>query len=206
MGHLSRGVQWLHERSIIHRDIKPANCLFDAKGEKAIIGDLGCAIRSSQAGSVGTMGTRGYMAPEIQSGCYGPSSDIYSLGVTFKQLLEGTNKAKRNIFDDIRVTLLTRLTNAMTLHNPEHRPTAKQVCRVLQLIGQKNYAKAGQKLGVNVQPQQQQVYHPQQPVYHPQQPVYHPQHQPLWGGQWQLQPQDGLLDFQRRMQMQQAGY
>merc|ERR1711964_557433 len=191
MGHLSRGVQWLHERSIIHRDIKPANCLFDAKGEKAIIGDLGCAIRSSQAGSVGTMGTRGYMAPEIQSGCYGPPSDIYSLGVTFKQLLEGTNKAKRNIFDDIRVTLLTRLTNAMTLHNPEHRPTAKQVCRVLQLIGQKNYAKAGQKLGVNVQPQQQQVYHPQ--------------HQPLWGGQWQLQPQDGLLDFQRRMQMQQAG-
>merc|ERR1711964_936493 len=99
----------------------------------------------------------------------------------------------------------------MTSQTPKHRPTAKQVCRVLQLIGQKNYAEAGQNLifGVNVQPQQQ-VYHPQQQVYHPQQQVSpfggNDQPQQPWGGHGQPQPQGEPLDLQRAIQQWESNY
>merc|ERR1711964_234322 len=212
--HLTKGIKWLHERRdpIIHRDIKPANCLFDAHGKQAKIGDLGCAVLSSQTRFAGIMGTQGYMAPEIQSRCsYGAPSDIYSLGVTFRQLLRGTNKGGRNIFNDnTRVKLLNRLVETMMSHNSNARPTAKKVCEVLELIKTKSYVNAGQNLGVNVQPQQQGFHfggnaQPQQQGFHfggkakPQQQGFphfggNAQPQQLWGRQPGLQ--DGVLDFE----------
>lgn len=88
-----RGLEHAHRRGVIHRDIKPANLFLDADGN-ALIGDFGLARAESlppitEDGVV--VGTFAYMAPELAFGAAAtPSSDIYSVGVTFYELLTGS--------------------------------------------------------------------------------------------------------------------
>ena len=83
-----------HEAGIVHRDIKPANIMIDAAG-RAKVADFGIAqmdtrTRLTNAGLL--VGTPEYISPEQ---CRGEKldgrSDIYSLGVTFYQMLGGTS-------------------------------------------------------------------------------------------------------------------
>jgi serine/threonine protein kinase len=85
----------IHHTGVIHRDIKPANLLLDTKGRLKIT-DFGIAkVLGDQAGS--TMmpsgihpGTVEYMSPEqIRGAEIDRRSDIYSLGVTFYEMLTG---------------------------------------------------------------------------------------------------------------------
>lgn len=91
------------EFRLIHQDIKPANILIDQSGEPRL-SDFGLAkcvatrpVTRREAGPTGVRekattisGTPFYMAPELWHGM-GPSvkTDIYSVGVTFYQLLTG---------------------------------------------------------------------------------------------------------------------
>lgn len=99
------GLHFLHTRSgaIIHRDIKPENVLL--KGEKdqltvvnpaAKIADLGIARALDGPGSTrytepGALpGTFYFLSPETLKGQpYGPSTDVYSAGVTAYYVLSG---------------------------------------------------------------------------------------------------------------------
>lgn len=84
------GLAYAHHEGMIHRDVKPANILLTKKGQ-AVIADFGIAqivggTRHTAAGAL--MGTLDYMAPE--QGLEGKSderSDIYSLGITFYEML-----------------------------------------------------------------------------------------------------------------------
>jgi len=88
----------LHRRGLVHKDIKPANILVnDATGEVRLTG-FGIASRlprERQAPDPPEVigGTLAYMAPE-QTGRMNRSidsrSDLYSLGVTFYQMLTGS--------------------------------------------------------------------------------------------------------------------
>jgi serine/threonine protein kinase/tetratricopeptide (TPR) repeat protein len=88
-----RGLVWLHGRGIVHRDIKPSNLLL-ASDDRVRIVDLGVAKGSHQE-EVGltttgqTIGTLDYMSPEQRSGSaqVDHRADLYSLGVTFYELL-----------------------------------------------------------------------------------------------------------------------
>jgi predicted Ser/Thr protein kinase len=90
-------LQFAHDEGIVHRDIKPENILLDKKG-RVKIADFGLAKLLGQdiadaklTGTQQVMGTLHYMAPEQVEGTKGVDhrADIYSLGVTFYEMLTG---------------------------------------------------------------------------------------------------------------------
>lgn len=88
------GLAEAHDHGVIHRDIKPANLMID-RADRLKIADFGLALVPGEAATkltaTGTfMGTPGYLSPEQ---CLGEEvdhrSDIYSLGITWYELLTG---------------------------------------------------------------------------------------------------------------------
>lgn len=82
-----------HKAGLVHRDIKPSNIMIDSSG-RAKVTDFGIAYVSdaktklTRDGSV--IGTPEYLSPEQCEGkTVDQRSDIYSLGVTFYELLSG---------------------------------------------------------------------------------------------------------------------
>ena len=79
-----------HQKHIFHLDIKPSNILIDKDNQSALLADFGLArIANSASGNdVLIGGTVGYMSPEQTEGRpVDHRSDIFSLGVTFLELL-----------------------------------------------------------------------------------------------------------------------
>lgn len=74
--------------NIIHRDIKPENIFISALGDFKL-GDFGIAKTVEKTmGGLSKKGTYTYMAPEVYKGdAYGPSVDIYSLGIVLYRYL-----------------------------------------------------------------------------------------------------------------------
>ena len=89
---MAEGLAAADEQGVIHRDIKPANVMLTAKGQAKLC-DFGLAraIDSTAMTMEGAlMGTPLYMAPEAWSGeSVDGRADIYSLGITWYQLLTG---------------------------------------------------------------------------------------------------------------------
>jgi tRNA A-37 threonylcarbamoyl transferase component Bud32/lipopolysaccharide biosynthesis regulator YciM len=88
---IAKGLQYAHARQVIHRDIKTAN-LFLTRDKVVKIMDFGLAkmMEEVRRGSTVIGGTPSYMAPEQATGDnVGHPADIYSLGITFYELLTG---------------------------------------------------------------------------------------------------------------------
>ena len=89
---LTDALEYAHNQNVIHRDIKPANIIYDDDLQRGTITDFGIAhISDHSKTKTGTIiGSPFYMSPEqilgIKVDC---RSDIFSLGVTFYQLLSG---------------------------------------------------------------------------------------------------------------------
>ncbi|KAM7051006.1 G protein-coupled receptor kinase 3 isoform 2-T2 [Molossus nigricans] len=84
------GLEHMHTRSVVYRDLKPANILLDEYGHVRI-SDLGLACDFSKKKPHASVGTHGYMAPEVlQKGtAYDSSADWFSLGCMLFKLLRG---------------------------------------------------------------------------------------------------------------------
>lgn len=85
----ARGVQALHERSLVHFDLKPANIFL--KGDIARVGDFGLSklVTESRNSLSFGRGTPYYMAPEMMQRRGDARSDVYSLGVVLFECLCG---------------------------------------------------------------------------------------------------------------------
>lgn len=87
-------LEYLHGKGIVHRDIKPSNLLLAQDGHIRLIDfDAARVMREEAEQDTRLLGTRGYASPEQ----YGfmqtdARTDIYSLGVTFQQLLGESEK------------------------------------------------------------------------------------------------------------------
>lgn len=84
------GLKELHEQKIIHRDIKPSNMILQGERLSLIDFDAARIFKEGQETDTKLLGTKGYAPPEqFGSGQTDNRSDIYSLGVTMKNLLGG---------------------------------------------------------------------------------------------------------------------
>ncbi|AYV75243.1 MAG: protein kinase domain protein [Terrestrivirus sp.] len=98
-------LQIIHNKNIVHRDIKPPNILINMDTKMITLIDFGISCQTCDSDSCKNIcvnckdidsqsGTMYYMAPEIMKGaCFDiinyKSTDIYSLGIVFYELLTG---------------------------------------------------------------------------------------------------------------------
>lgn len=87
---ICRALEYCKNFNIIHRDIKPENIFISPSGDYKL-GDFGIARTAEKTtNGMSKKGTYTYMAPEVYKGeTYGPSVDIYSLGIVLYRLVNG---------------------------------------------------------------------------------------------------------------------
>ncbi|XP_077016805.1 G protein-coupled receptor kinase 3 isoform X3 [Tamandua tetradactyla] len=97
------GLEHMHNRFVVYRDLKPANILLDEHGHVRI-SDLGLACDFSKKKPHASVGTHGYMAPEVlQKGtAYDSSADWFSLGCMLFKLLRGHSPFRQHKTKDKR--------------------------------------------------------------------------------------------------------
>ncbi len=92
MMQITDALDYAHNQNVVHRDIKPANIIYDDDLLKVTVTDFGIAYVSdnSKTRTGIIMGSPYYMSPEQILGLkVDGRSDIFSLGVTFYELLCG---------------------------------------------------------------------------------------------------------------------
>ncbi|XP_001604700.1 G protein-coupled receptor kinase 1 [Nasonia vitripennis] len=108
------GLEHMHRRYIVYRDLKPANILLDEHGHVRI-SDLGLACDFSKKKPHASVGTHGYMAPEVLSKGtqYDSSADWFSFGCLLFKLLKGHSPFRQHKTKDKqeidRMTLTTNV-------------------------------------------------------------------------------------------------
>jgi eukaryotic-like serine/threonine-protein kinase len=89
------GIEFAHQQGFIHRDLKPSNIILDLSGNPKIM-DFGISKSIDELKSItqhnARPGTLLYMSPEQLGGnLITVKSDIYSLGITFYEMLVGVH-------------------------------------------------------------------------------------------------------------------
>ena len=142
---LIEGLKYIHGLGIVHRDVKPANILIRSDGS-VCLGDLGIirvedtrdeitAMREL-TGSTANLGSWYYMAPEQRraSGQVGQMADVYSLGVSWYEMIEGGPvpgperfAAKDYSFREMFPNPIHRVISQMMEYTPENRPALDKI-------------------------------------------------------------------------------
>ncbi|KCV72772.1 STE protein kinase [Fonticula alba] len=120
-------LDYLHTQlGVLHRDIKPSNILLNIRGEVKVA-DLGVSARLNPdaSGARTWIGTSVYMAPECiaHSKSYGPTADIWSLGITLIELAHGVHPFSTTSSSGI-LALINRVVYgpSPSLDAPQHLP------------------------------------------------------------------------------------
>ncbi|KPI94375.1 G protein-coupled receptor kinase 1 [Papilio xuthus] len=113
------GLEHMHKRHIVYRDLKPANILLDEHGHVRI-SDLGLACDFSKKKPHASVGTHGYMAPEVLSKGtgYDSSADWFSFGCMLYKLLKGHSPFRQHKTKDKHEIDRMTLTMLLKGHSP----------------------------------------------------------------------------------------
>ncbi|PWK53016.1 serine/threonine-protein kinase [Pleionea mediterranea] len=108
---IAAGLGYAHQKNVVHRDIKPGNIIYDDDKQTVIITDFGIAHLTDQSktrtGAI--LGSPFYMSPEqVQGKKIDQRSDIFSLGVTFYQLLTGHLPFKGESLATVALNITTK--------------------------------------------------------------------------------------------------
>ena len=134
------GLKELHEQKIIHRDIKPSNLILQGERIRLIDFDAARIFKEDKEADTKLLGTRGYAPPEqFGHGQTDSRSDIYSLGITMKILLDSNcGERLKEILDKCteydpknRYQSVDELKAALTPEEPEVELTPAESRRAL---------------------------------------------------------------------------
>jgi eukaryotic-like serine/threonine-protein kinase len=139
-----------HAAGVLHRDVKPGNVLLGADG-RVVLTDFGIAMTADASTLTKTgemVGSIHYMAPErIRGQKPGPASDLWALGATLYQAVEGRPPFRRLTAMEAAYAIavdpleplkqggaLEPLIEALLVKDPEERPTAEQTEQALRAV------------------------------------------------------------------------
>ncbi|MFH0517516.1 serine/threonine-protein kinase [Streptomyces sp. M41] len=138
-----------HDAGVLHRDVKPANVLLGNDG-RIVLTDFGIAMESGTSSLTKPgelIGSIGYLAPERLRGARpdpGPASDLWALGATLYQAVEGQDPFRRTTAIETAYAIATDpyepprnagdlapVIEGLLLKDPEHRMDVHEVERRL---------------------------------------------------------------------------
>ncbi len=116
-----QGISYAHKKGFIHRDLKPSNIVIDNNSTAKIM-DFGIVKSINETKSLtkfgSNVGTILYMSPEqIKSKKLTIKSDIYSLGLTFYEMLNGKPAFDFNTEYEIMEAQLKNIVPPLNLSN-----------------------------------------------------------------------------------------
>ncbi len=147
---LAKGLAYLHDRGIVHRDLKPGNIFYEDGYVK--IGDYGLAkmmTASQHSGQTVSVGTVHYMAPEVGSGVYDRTIDIYALGVILYEMLLGRVPFSGATMGEVLMKHLTAQPEVDDLPDPFAKVIRKALAKDPKDRYQTVNEMAGELLGVH---------------------------------------------------------